>query len=109
MQAPSVSGHDGDMDTPVVVYDADGRRFVADSDEYTAELVVRVRGDRLVLVHTEVPDELSGRGLGGALVSAAVDHAVEHELVVVPNCPFARRWLQDHSDVAGRANIAWDG
>ena len=97
------------MDTPLVVYDVDGRRFVVDSDEYTAELVVRERDDRLVLVHTEVPDELAGRGLGGALVRAAVDHAVEHGFVVVPNCPFARRWLQDHPDVAGRADIAWDG
>ncbi len=72
-----------------------------------AELVYRRRGDRLVLVHTGVPDELGGRGLGGVLVRAAVDRAEAEGLTVVPECPYARAWLEKHPDEAARVAIEW--
>jgi predicted GNAT family acetyltransferase len=40
-------------------------------------------------------------------VEAAVDRAARDDLVIVPLCPFARRWLQRHPDAAGRATIDW--
>ena len=30
------------------------------------------------------------------------------ELTVVPWCPFARRWLQEHPDEAAAVTIDWD-
>ncbi len=72
-----------------------------------AELLYRRNGRRLVLVHTEVPEELEGRGLGGSLVTAAIDQAAREDLVVVPLCPFARGWLERHPDVAARATVDW--
>jgi uncharacterized protein len=81
-------------------------RFETTIDGRTAELTYRRHGDRLVLVHTEVPDELEGVGVGGALVTAAVDFAAQHGLTVVPMCPFARGWLERHPDVAKRVRIA---
>ena len=44
-------------------------------DGLLAELPYRRNGKRLVLIHTEVPEELEGHGLGGALVTAAIDRA----------------------------------
>jgi hypothetical protein len=81
------------------------RRFETTADGHTAELTYRRHGDRLVLVHTGVPDELEGQGVGGALVTAAVDFAAEHGLTLVPRCPFARQWLERHPDVATRVMI----
>ena len=51
---------------------------------------------RLILVHTEVPEHLAGRGIGGSLVRAALDRAASDHLTIVPRCPFARRWLKNH-------------
>jgi predicted GNAT family acetyltransferase len=62
---------------------------------------------RVELIHTEVPEELEGHGLGGALVTAAMDRAAREGMTVVPLCPFARGWLQRHPDIAGRAAIDW--
>jgi uncharacterized protein len=73
-----------------------------------AELVYQVQAGYLVLVHTEVPTSLEGHGLGGRLVQAALDRAVNDDLVVVPWCPFARRWLRSHPDAVGSASIDWD-
>ena len=72
-----------------------------------AELLYRRNGNRLVLLHTEVPEELEGHGFGGALVAAAVDRAAREGLTVVPLCPFARGWLQRHPDTARKAVIDW--
>jgi predicted GNAT family acetyltransferase len=90
-----------------VVDDVTGHRFRYVEDGVEAELVYRTRGDRLVLVHTLVPDALGGRGVGGQLVRAAVARAARTGETVVPSCPFARKWLQDHSDAASTIAIDW--
>jgi uncharacterized protein len=90
-----------------VIDDQDDSRFEAVVAGAMAELVYRRRADRLVLLHTEVPDALSGHGIGGELVRAAVDRAARERLTVVPICPFARDWLERHPDVAGTVNVDW--
>ena len=82
-------------------------RFVLDAGGVTAELVYRTRADRLVLVHTGVPDEMSGRGIGGKLVLAALDKARAEGLTIVPQCPYARKWLEDHPDAIEGVTIDW--
>jgi uncharacterized protein len=82
-------------------------RFELWVDGQLAELPYRRNGKRLVLIHTEVPEELEGRGLGGALVAAAVDRAKREGMTVVPLCPFARGWLQRHPDTASQVAIDW--
>lgn len=72
-----------------------------------AELAYRRNGRRLVLIHTEVPPELEGRGIGGALVSAVIDRAAQDGMTIVPLCPFARSWLQRHPDSASRVTVDW--
>ena len=52
-----------------IVDDVASSRFLHVEDGHEAELVYRAEEGRLVLVHTGVPDELGGRGLGGRLVA----------------------------------------
>jgi uncharacterized protein len=82
-------------------------RFEVTVDDAVAELIYRRRANRLVLIHTEVPKQLEGHGLGGALVQAAVDRAVSEGLTVVPLCPFARSWLERHPEAAATVNVDW--
>ena len=82
-------------------------RFVVREHGATAELVYEVVPGRLVLVHTGVPDELGGRGIGGHLVRAAIERAERDHLTIVPYCPFARQWLHDHPEAAGSTPIDW--
>jgi predicted GNAT family acetyltransferase len=91
-----------------VRHDAGGSRFVLEADGFAAELLYRTRADRLILIHTEVPDELGGHGIGGRLVRAAVAYARADHLTIVPWCPFARRWLTDHPDQVEGVTIDWD-
>ena len=93
-------------DTPAVTDNTDASRFELTVDGHLAELAYRLDGDRLVLVHTGVPDELGGRGLGGVLVRAALDRAAAEDLTIVPRCPFARSWLEKHPDEVRRHSEA---
>ena len=91
---------------PVTDNQAASRFEIAEGGQL-AELRYHRSGNRLVLIHTEVPEELEGRGIGGRLVTVAVDRAAREGLTLVPFCPFARRWLERHAEVAGRVAIDW--
>ena len=90
-----------------IIRNAARHRFEADVEGYRSELVYRQNGRRLVLVHTEVPEELAGRGIGGQLVQAAVEAAIAEGLRVVPLCSFALSWLRKHPELAARVDVDW--
>jgi predicted GNAT family acetyltransferase len=92
-------------DAADVVDNEAGGRFELTIDGHLAELVYRRAGNRLILIHTEVPADLGGQGLGGILVTAAVERAAREGLTVVPQCPFARDWLNRHRHVTGMVKI----
>ncbi len=93
---------------PSTVTDNPGEhRLEIHADGEVAELVYRTRAGRLVLVHTEVPDALGGRGLGGELVRAAIDKAAHDGTTLVPLCPFARGWLERHPVEASAVPVDW--
>jgi hypothetical protein len=94
-------------DDAPVVDDTATSRFVLKEGTTEAELIYVVLGGRMVLAHTEVPEEWGGHGIGGRLVRAALAVAVANALTVVPLCPFARRWLQGHPDEAAAVTIDW--
>jgi predicted GNAT family acetyltransferase len=84
-------------------------RFVATVPNSGAEgeLIYARQGDRFVLVHTGVPDQLGGHGIAGRLVEAALERAEREHLIVVPWCPYARQWLSEHEDRAARVKVDW--
>jgi predicted GNAT family acetyltransferase len=55
-------------------------------------------GDAIVFLHTEVPEELEGRGIGSQLVRAALDDVRAKGLRVIPLCPFVRAYIARHPE-----------
>ncbi len=94
-------------DAAVVTDNQAASRFEITEGGHLAELRYHRSGNRLSLIHTEVPEELGGRGIGGKLVTAAVARAAREGLIIVPFCPFARGWLERHPGVADQAAIDW--
>lgn len=80
-------------------HDEDESRFEATSaGAVVGELVYARRGERFIILHTEVNDALEGHGVGAALVKAALKYAREEGLTVVPRCPFARAYIERHPE-----------
>jgi hypothetical protein len=91
-----------------VVDDIKGHRFVAGFGEEESELVYRLAGKRMLLLHTWVPDKSRRRGIAGSLVQAAIDRAAADELIVVPLCPYTRHWLEQNPEAAATVTIDWE-
>ena len=92
---------------PQIIDDERKSRFETTVDGHLAELTYRRRGKRLVLLHTGVPDELEGRGIGSALVAAAVADTRQRGLKLVVECPFATTWLRRHPDALDGLDVEW--
>jgi predicted GNAT family acetyltransferase len=90
---------------PSVVVDAERSRFESVVDGHTAFIDFRRDGDTIVLIHTEVPDELEGHGVGSALVRGALEHIRAERLALVPQCPFVRSYIERHPDEAAGIDV----
>lgn len=82
---------------------ADGRgRYVTHVNGHEAELTFKIDGSqspaRIVAKHTGVPDELSGLGVGKALVQRLVEDARAGGAFIVPLCSFVKAMLERHKD-----------
>jgi len=53
-------------------------------------------GGRIALVHTEVPEALSGQGVGSRLVHGALDLIRAEGLRVIPRCSFVAAYMARH-------------
>ena len=73
-----------------------GHAFEAALPEGRAVLEYSLSADRMLILHTEVPPELRGRGLAGKLVRAALEHARAQGLRVEPRCSYAAEWIGRH-------------
>jgi predicted GNAT family acetyltransferase len=93
------------MSDPKVVINDDLGRFESTVGGETAFLTFHRNGRRLVLNHTEVPSSLEGHGVGAAIVRAALEYARANDLIVVPECPFVRSYLDRHPDEAARTQL----
>ncbi len=92
---------------PTVVDDTANDRFVVEEDGALAELDYEVEGERLILIHTGVPEQMGGRGIAGQLVAASLARARREGLTIAPWCPYARRWLTSHRDDVAGVTIDW--
>ena len=85
---------------PDVTHNTARHRFEITQDGHTAVLDYMTAGNKLVLTHTGVPQELEGKGIGTSLVKAALDHARSASLKVDPQCPFVGKYIERHSEYA---------
>jgi len=73
-------------------------RFELDVDGHTAVVLYRMEPGVITLVHTEVPQALSGRGVGSRIVRGALEQARALGLKVVPKCPFVSAYMAKHPE-----------
>ncbi len=85
-------------DTINVVNNEAEQRFEVRIDGAIALLEYRRLGERIVYIHTEVPEALEGRGIGGALARTGLEFARAQHLTVVPLCPFVRGFIREHPE-----------
>ena len=73
-------------------------RFEVEIQGSTAYLEYVIADGVMDILHTVVPMELEGKGVGSALVKQALEYARESHLNVVPSCPFAETFMIRHKE-----------
>ncbi len=86
--------------TDVTVADAPAaeRYEIRSGGELAGFVTYRLRPGLIAFVHTEIDERFEGQGLGGRLVSFALDDARARGLDVLPFCPFVDAYVKRHPE-----------
>ena len=76
-------------------------RFEIHIEGKIAELDYRLRDGVISFIHTGVPQELGGQGIGGHIVRAGLDYVREKGYKVIPICSFVDAYIRRHSNEYG--------
>lgn len=94
-----------DHDAHPIVRNGEMSRFELLEAPGQAHLNYHLTGQRLTLVHTEVADELAGRGIASELLRTALEFGEHQGLEIVPVCPFTSGWLERHPTRAAALDL----
>jgi predicted GNAT family acetyltransferase len=75
-------------------------RFELEVDGHIAASYYEIAGPVITFVHTEVPLELGGKGVGSKLIGGALDQVRSEGLKVIAQCPFVKAYIDKHQDYA---------
>jgi len=76
-------------------------RFELVVEGHLAAAYYKVDGNVITFVHTEVPPELGGKGVGSKLIQAALDQVRAEGMKVIAECPFVKAWIGKHPEYKG--------
>lgn len=81
-----------------VTHNPEKKRFEAMVDEHLGVVEYMMTGNTIIFTHTEVPSEIGGQGVAGAIAKTALDHAREHKFDVMPLCPYVAGYMRRHPE-----------
>ena len=90
----------GNLDDVIVANNETAQRYEARVDGQLAVIIYQQLGDRIVFIHTEVPEALEGHGIAGKMAQFALDDARARHLAVIPRCPFVAGYIRRHPEYA---------
>ena len=79
-----------------------GKFFIEEEGKILAEMTYVWAGDRIIIDHTEVSEQLKGKSAGKLMLTKAVSFAREKGIKILPLCPFAKSVFDktpEYSDV----------
>jgi predicted GNAT family acetyltransferase len=73
-------------------------RYELEIDNALALLVYSMDGKEMSILHTEVPPQLGGRGIGSKLAHHVLVEARTQGLKIVPRCSFVVDYMKKHPE-----------
>jgi hypothetical protein len=79
-------------------------RYELAVDGHLAASYYAISDNVITFIHTEVPPELGGKGVGSKLIKGALDQVRAEGLKVIAQCPFVKAYIEKHPDYADLLN-----
>lgn len=76
----------------------DRHRFELAVDGHTAFSQYKLTPGTITFLHTEVPKQLEGHGIGSRLAQGVLEAARARGLKVVAKCPFIAAYIREHAE-----------
>jgi predicted GNAT family acetyltransferase len=76
------------------------QRYELAVDGHVAASYYEIADGVVTFVHTEVPPELGGKGIGTKLIKGALDQVRAGGLKVIAQCPFVKAYIEKHPEYA---------
>ena len=73
-------------------------RYQLAVDGHIAATYYGIADGVITFVHTVVPPELGGKGIGSRLIRGALDQVRADGLKVIPECPFVKAFIEKHAE-----------
>ena len=86
------------METLNIINNEQRQQFQLEVEGELASLEYRLYEGMIMLMHTEVPAALGGRGIGSALAEYALNYARANHLPVKVYCPFVATYVKRHPE-----------
>ncbi|HEV7347582.1 GNAT family N-acetyltransferase [Telluribacter sp.] len=83
--------------SPEIVHEPDNNQFVIHTDFGEAVQMYEWEDGAMAIMHTEVPVELEGQGLGTALAKYTLEYIEEQGLKIKPYCLFMEEYIEAHA------------
>jgi uncharacterized protein len=75
-------------------------RFELAVEGHLAATYYKIENGVITFIHTEVPPELGGKGVGSKLVKGALDQVRREGMKVIAQCPFVKAYIDKHGEYA---------
>jgi predicted GNAT family acetyltransferase len=84
-------------DLPLVKNESN-HRFEMKVGEHTAFIEYKETPGKILLIHTEVPPPLEGKGAATAIIEKALNSIDQHNLKLKPFCPVVAAYIKRHPE-----------
>lgn len=74
----------------LIIHDKKNRRFTLDINGELAKVEYQLRGDKMYLIHSEVPIQMRGQGIGKVLVEKTFEKLIEEKFIAVAVCSYVK-------------------
>ncbi|WP_313950927.1 phosphoenolpyruvate--protein phosphotransferase [Accumulibacter sp.] len=88
-----------------VTHNVARQRFESSAGAALASLSYVIEGERVILDHTFVPDELRGHGIAAALARRTLDEARQRRWKIVPRCSYVASFIKRHPEFADLVDL----
>ena len=84
--------------TEIVVNNKTRHRYELAVEGHIAATYYSLADGVITFIHTEVPPELGGKGIGSQLIKGALDQVRADGLKVIAQCPVVKAFIDKHAD-----------
>ena len=81
-----------------LIFNEDDQRFEFSSEGQLSFIDFKKINDKIYLIHTEVPQELEGKGIAAAMVEKTLKHIEEHQWKLIPSCSYVQAFVKRHPE-----------